>query len=224
MAELISTNLFNDANLVSYYQMEGNSNDGKDSNNGTDASVTYNTSNGKYGQGAGLVGTGLINLGTGTNMNPSALTYAAWIKPSSFSNAYNSIINRTTAADGSKFAAFFIKSTGKLACYVFANASVSYDGTGSNTLSTGVWYHVALTYSSSDGLRGYVNGVEDGNAAANGAIATITGSTHIGNDPYYANRNWDGAIDDAAIFSRVLTASEVNSLYLEGGGFFHISS
>ena len=49
--QLADTSLFSDANLVSYYKLEGNSNDSKGSNNGTDTSVDYGTAYGKFGQG-----------------------------------------------------------------------------------------------------------------------------------------------------------------------------
>lgn len=50
--ELYSTPLFNDASLISYYRMEGNSNDAKSSNNGSDSSMSYSTTSGKFGEGA----------------------------------------------------------------------------------------------------------------------------------------------------------------------------
>ena len=148
-----------------------------------------------------------------------------WVKATSFTNAYNAVQARSTDVDGSKFCALFVKSNGKLACFVFATASVNYDGTGANTLSTGTWYHLAMTYSSTDGLRGYVNGVEDGTAAANGAIATITGTSYIGEDVKFTPRFWDGPMDDVAIFSRVLTSNEILSIYrFVRGGFYFMTT
>ena len=43
-------------NLTAYFKFEGNSIDAVGSYSGTDSNVTYNTSNGKIGQGAGFTG------------------------------------------------------------------------------------------------------------------------------------------------------------------------
>ncbi len=55
--ELFTYPLFLDANLVAYWRMEGNSNDSKGSNNGTDSNITYSNANGRFGQGAAFNGT-----------------------------------------------------------------------------------------------------------------------------------------------------------------------
>src|SRR5271165_6477723 len=49
-AEIFSTPLFNDPNLVSYWQMEGDANDSKGVNNGVDSDVTYDATNGIFGK------------------------------------------------------------------------------------------------------------------------------------------------------------------------------
>src|SRR6185312_10115272 len=55
--ELYLTPLFHDSALQAYYRMEGNSNDSKNSNNGTDTSITYSSTNAKFGQAADFNGT-----------------------------------------------------------------------------------------------------------------------------------------------------------------------
>ncbi|MEK7174285.1 MAG: hypothetical protein AAB759_01355, partial [Patescibacteria group bacterium] len=51
-SELYSTSFFSDSNLLNYYRFEGNSNDSKGSNNGTDTNISYSSSYGKFGQGS----------------------------------------------------------------------------------------------------------------------------------------------------------------------------
>jgi len=84
------------------------------------------------------------------------------------------------------------------------------------------WTHVCFTYieGSSTGLRLYVNGQEDPNSPAStigiGAINSGSAALRIGlgnND----GRDFDGMIDEAAIWSRVLSASEIYDLYINSG-------
>lgn len=88
---------------------------------------------------------------------------------------------------------------------------------GANTISTGVWYHVAATYDRSSFANVptlYVNGIST-------SITTITspsgtqpsygGTGRIGNTSALS-RAWKGAIDDLRIYNRLLTAAEIKTL------------
>src|ERR1041385_2767981 len=82
------------------------------------------------------------------------------------------------------------------------------------TLSTGVWYHVALVYDGS-ALRGYVNGVQDGSLSVTGSVGTSSNSTRIGINPS-GSAKFRGAIDELTLYNQALTAAEVLELY-QGG-------
>jgi len=75
--EISQSGLFSDANLISYYDLEGNSTDQVGSNDGTDNNITYSSGNGYFGQGAGFNGTNsYIALGTNTNLNGTAAGFS----------------------------------------------------------------------------------------------------------------------------------------------------
>ena len=123
-----------------------------------------------------------------------------WIKATSFPAAYT-CPGGTNAGTGNTYFIILAKSTGKLFGGVTATGgAVIYDGTGLNTLVAGTWYHLALTYDSTTGLNGYVNGVLDKNVAPNGnlSITSPGGSQdqYLGNDPINAGRFWNGLIDE----------------------------
>lgn len=159
--------------------------------------------------------TDYVDMGSDSSINPAALTYSTWIKASAFSNAYNSVIAKSESAG--RYATILIKSTGKLACYVTTSGgSVSYDGTGTYTLSVGVWYHLAFTYDSTSGLKCYVNGIQDGSAAANGTITTGADVVHIGDYPSIAGRFFSGIIDEVSISNIARTAEEIAETYRMG--------
>ncbi len=148
-------------------------------------------------------------LTAGTATNPgNAFSFSAWVKGTTFPNAYNTIIGYGPIST----MALFVKSNGKLACYLQGTGQVFYDGSGSHTLSTGTLYLLHMTYSSSAGLVGYFNGSSDGTAAANGN-STSHGQLDIGNDPITGSRLWNGVIDEVRIASVARSADWVATEY-----------
>jgi hypothetical protein len=181
------------------------------SNNGTLVNgPTYSSTN-----GGSIVFDGTndyVNCGNNILINPPALTYCAWIKGNAFTNAYNSIISKAEEPP-TNVATLLIKSNGKLALYVYGNGIVFYDGSGIYTLSVSNWYHLCLTYSSADGLKGYVNGNLDGSASANGSINSQTSTLYIASHPTITGRNFNGSVSNAQIYNRALTITEIQRNY-----------
>jgi hypothetical protein len=84
------------------------------------------------------------------------------------------------------------------------------------TLETGRWYHVAGTY---DGntvkiyLDGVLQGSEDvGSIQVGNSSPLYFGYNDVGGYPYYL----DGSLDEVAIFTRALTAPEIQRHYQNG--------
>ncbi|MHC4985538.1 MAG: LamG domain-containing protein, partial [Planctomycetota bacterium] len=86
--------------------------------------------------------------------------------------------------------------------------------TSSKPLETGQWYMVAGVYDGST-MRLYVNGEQVASVAKSGEIATDSSdSAWIGGCPSNGKpQRWDGAIDEAAILDKALTAEELQDLY-----------
>lgn len=154
-------------------------------------------------------------------MENPAQTCTAWVRGSTFPNAYNTVICKNE--DTNRYWTILLKSNGKMAYYVHANIPVFADGTGLFQLSIGRWYFVAMSYSATSGLSGYVNGVGDATAAANGNPTTGSSFVNIGSH-YQAlvggasGRFFDGLIDDVKVYNRVLLPSEISRLYGLGRG------
>lgn len=171
-------------------------------NNGTAVNSPTATT-GKIDGGMNLAGASQQHVTIGNTPNaPTAITYSLWVNFTSLPNAYQTVINKNGNIAGD-YADLHIKSTGKLAPFVGAfngtNNNVSYDGTGTYTLSTGIWYHLAITYDSVNGLKGYVNGALDGSVAAAGSLKANVGTTCIGTDLINAGRDVNGLIDEVRI-------------------------
>lgn len=208
-------------NIVSYWSFDAsNSTDDASTNDGTDTVITYSSGNGKLSIGAGFANasSSKISMGNVAALYPAAVTYNLWIKAASLPNAYNCMIGKNGAGD-TNYCTFYVKSNGKLAAYITATGVTYIDGTNTTTLSTGTWYMLTMTYDSTNGGIVYVNGSSDGTFAANGAINTGGSEFFLGYQQTYANRYWDGAIDEVGVWSRSLTSGEISTLYNGGSGY-----
>src|ERR1041385_1590463 len=160
---------------------------------------------GKIDGGAGLVSASsqwILAFGTGNQT--AAMTISAWVNLTSLPATYCVPIGSNQGSSNNYFE-ILEKSTGKLAVISGVTnsgtpADLRYDGTGSNTLSTGTWYYLAATYNSTSGLTGYVNGSSDKNVAANGDLS-VSGSNavnlQIGQDQFNAGLFVNGSVDEA---------------------------
>jgi hypothetical protein len=174
-----------------------------------------------------------INCENKTSFNPSAFTYGMWVKLNSMNgpDGYSAMLSR-----GGDTLSLMIKNNGKLATFVYVGPPiewVSYDGNGANTLQTGMWYHIACTYNSSEGLRCYVNGNLDGSNNSNTGGLGLFGSMKniyvgCGNDymdpPRYLYRYLNGSIDNVQIYNRSLSRQEIYQIYLEGNNSLNKST
>lgn len=95
----------------------------------------------------------------------------------------------------------------------------------STVLSENTWYHFAFTWDGSN-VIGYINGAMVDTATAQ--TRTPTGSNSINfilgrgwNGTDYTNLGLDGNLDEAAVWSRALTVSEITTLYNLGAGKQH---
>lgn len=143
----------------------------------------------------------------------SALTLAAWVKVADFSSgADQRFITKSTDTseqahywmlshvnrDGRNLLRFRLK-TGSATTTLIAS---------SGDLPAETWFHAAATYDGAT-MRLYLDGVEVGNAAKTGTIATnAVVPVDIGRSPDGSN-HLHGVIDDVRIYNRALTAADI---------------
>lgn len=88
------------------------------------------------------------------------------------------------------------------------------------------WQHIVVTFTNiTSGVIIYTNGVQA--VAVTGGSNAFTGSDHSGlgqldNGDY--NRNYQGCMDQFAVWKRVLSPAEVLALYNDGNGVYHTDS
>ena len=139
------------------------------------------------------------------------ISFSVWMKPRSFGESnFGRIIENTgnviwylTSASGTDHVRFTRDRGG-------TNAS---SANGSLTLN--IWqHHVAVIPSDGTGAKMYLNGLDvtNGTGVGSGTANTTYG---IGNQATATNRTFDGAMDEFRVYTRLLSAAEVRSLYLQ---------
>lgn len=136
------------------------------------------------------------------------ITLSAWVNRTSTSS-YNAIYTKRQVG-GSMNYQFIINNTNGLIGLGHSGGSWVYNT--DTTLSTGTWYHVAVTVSSGT-AQFYVNGVAEDSFTG----ISITATTHnliIGATSGY--NHFKGNIDEASVFNSALSSSDITSIYNSG--------
>ncbi|QRK11284.1 DUF1593 domain-containing protein [Archangium violaceum] len=152
-----------------------------------------------------------VNLGNPEHLRfTGAMTLSAWVWIDSFTSS-GRIINKQ-GGGGSRGWSLNIESGG-YASFQIATSSTTLVYINGTALPTNQWLHLAGTYEPGVAMRLYVNGVLNASLTS-GVPASQYNSTlnvAIGSRPGGGNA-FDGKIDDVRIYSRALTAAEIQQL------------
>ena len=148
----------------------------------------------------------------GNAFAPTALTYSCWINATTLAGAYQATMFQTNGGL-TRFIGMEVKSTGKMRWSLSCTTQIDKDGTGSNTLLTGTWYYIVMTYNSTAGLIGYVNGSSDNTNAANGNADTSVTALSIGVEAGFSANYWNGLIDEVRMASVARSQDWVTAEY-----------
>lgn len=145
-------------------------------------------------------GTTQYGTGSGTNVVPSTIyTKSVWF----YLNGYGDN-NLVSSATGGHF--MFMASTNKLYCG-HANWGVYTVFPSSANLSLSTWYNATLTFSTTNGMKLYINGSLDNTYTANKTARGGNGSTNIAT--FGGGNLLNGRISHVLCYDRELTSSEV---------------
>ncbi|WP_339882579.1 LamG-like jellyroll fold domain-containing protein [Polaribacter vadi] len=134
----------------------------------------------------------------------SGFTAEAWINPDVLgTQTYLSQYNSNQEAF-----AFILLASGRIEFTVTTDGTTDQYFESSAIITPGEWSHVALTFDGAT-MKAYINGVPDGTKVVTGTMFPSTAPIEIGarNNNYFFN----GSIDEVRIWSRVLTATEINN-------------
>lgn len=223
------------ANLVLYHfddtaggadDSSGNGHEAEEAGNG----VTYGSA-GQFGSSLEFAGSDdyVVDADAETYLNGlTAITVSAWVKADTTGTDRAFLNGEDPAGDGTD---------DKLS---FRYDVAGYEGGGSNLLKAGLtingterniesssnvqttgWQHLVLTWQTGDTMRLYINGQENALTSPepiiSGQLTNIQG-LWLGGGP---KADWDGQLDEVAIWGRQLSAAEVEDLYLRGALRLH---
>lgn len=150
------------------------------------------------------------------NLYTTGMTVSAWIKPASAGTGSGGrILDKSNGGAG-----WSLKMNGASKVQFSASEFVTTDASrdSGSTIALNTWQHVAVTWTGSataTNIHLYVNGVLSDGTATNGAGALrddTAAPLAIGNRPVDAARGFDGLIDDARVYNRILTTTEIQAL------------
>lgn len=154
-----------------------------------------------------------VDCGNDASLNPeSAVTILAWFKAEDLPSTYPRIVSKETTTTADPYN-IMLRQSDSVVRFLLGDGSTEY-GAGDFAISLGVWYHVAATY---DGemMRVYLDGTLSGTRALIFAIPDRTTSVLIGNNPSN-NRQFNGTIDEVAIFNVALEEEDINEIMNDG--------
>ena len=184
---------------------------------GNGSSSSHSINGGKFGGAAYFNGSnGKIDIGTLGNIFINNFSFSLWFNLDTIASSGIAALF-TTFEDYYCYA--FIRDSDKKVEVRVENASTGYAIKSTSTFGTyGVWHHLAVTKSSSGGLKIYINGsLENTDSTATVDLKAMNGDNLIGaynaagSTQYYL----EGKIDQLRIFSKTLSSSEVSTLYAE---------
>ena len=157
---------------------------------------------------------GLVLLGT----NNQSYSFSIWIKPAIIKKS--SIIHMSDHADGTGWSLPIISLTnnGELITVAWNGGSTIIMGP---PILANMWTYVAVTYSSTNGLRLYVNGTLFNSSLPYSFVGSghsnylLVGSSRLANTLVgWSNiiGQYSGAVDELRVYSRELTASDIIAL------------
>lgn len=202
-----------DASLKGRYAFENAGALGTDTspaagNPGTVSGVTA-VVDGTRGNVISMAGAGYVEM-TGRFGNPVNITLAAWVEPDRLRHLWcrghllgDDVLLRLNDGGGGNVTGMFYNGSS----WVSTSAAVNLTGTG--------WHHVAYTFDdAANAQRLYIDGALAASTSWTPSISYAFGTnTHIGKHGNGdTNMDFVGRIDEARIYSRALTVSEIAAL------------
>ena len=207
--------------LLSYYKFEGNANDATANNSGTFQGGSPLQTADRYGianKGYTFNGTSNYISTSVAYANPSTFSVSIWFKTTtSVGGVLSGFSSLQTGGGGSRDRFIYMTGTGML-YFGLAPGSVKKYVSTTSAYNDGNW-HMATATLGASGMKLYVDGSLAASDAAVTTAESYTGYWRIGHDDIATWPNepsshyFQGSLDDAIVYQRELSASEIGVLY-----------
>lgn len=142
------------------------------------------------------------------------LTLVAWIKVEAISNFQGIIVKWSSAGGNKQYTMDLSNGTTKLEGAISSDGTTTTVEVGGTTINTGTWYHVAFVYNDVD-LEVFVDGSSDSTPLA--FTSGISNGSQIFELGAYSNTlNFDGLMDEPAVFDTDLSSTQINDIMDNG--------
>ena len=198
------------AGLVGYWPFNGNARDVTVfSHNGTLVNAPSLTTDrkGRANSAYSFNGTNqYITMGTATGVQPlTAYTKAVWVKLSSTATG-NNIMSGSGACSGH---ALYAPTSGIVRSGHCGNFAYVIDSTG---MTVGTWYFIAVSFDSTVG-SGTMKLYKNGTLVSTATSVPSNTETGLQIGSFGTGNLFSGSIDDARLYDRALTNTEISQLY-----------
>src|SRR3989344_4468140 len=203
--------------LVGQWKFDGNAKDSTpSSNNGTVTGATLTTDRkGTANRAYSFNGSSdFVNVPHNANLNlTTAITISAWINIDPAGKAdYQTILTKQDGVTDPEIYMFRLQQSNGFLYGTIQNTGYTVNSITGSTDLTGAWHHVVFTYDAN-----FLNLYVDGVSAATPVAKTITPGTNTAaltiGKTLTLGRFAKGTIDDARIYNRALSQTEITALY-----------
>lgn len=209
--------------LVGYWKLDGDATDASGNGlNGTATSVSWVSA--IINQGASFSGSANVDLTGNAALKTQQMSVAGWFKWGAFTTDNRAASDWHQSASLDRWLVYD-NGTGVVDGYMNTAANgVTFSQKGPvsfGTLSTGTWYHLALTYDGSI-IKSYRNGANigtlDTSASSGTTLRVGTGSTLRLGKQAETGPGSSLIIDEFGYWSAALSGAQVSALYNSGAG------
>jgi len=187
----------------------GNGNNGTYAASGVTYGVASSLRDGSTNTAVTFSGVGQVNAPVGIVVSGN-VTIMVWFKTAGISGN-TSLFANYTATGPSVFGLGIAGSATNLVAFIVANMSATTTATPTFTVTSNVWCHLAATFdTTSHVLALYANGALVGTNTES-AYSPAAAGFFIGDSVFGDNQA--GSYDEAVVYSKVLTANQINAYY-----------
>lgn len=139
----------------------------------------------------------------------SGFTAETWVRVDALSGNHSSLISKFSG-NNREFSLLLLAS-GVIEYSISFNGSTEQYFSGNTTLTTGTWYHVALTYDGST-MRAYLNGAADGTKSVTGTIYNGSSAVYLAARAESGiTRFLNGAMDEVRLWNTARSQSDIQN-------------